>query len=168
MAALALGAEGVAMGTRFMTTRESPLHGNFKKLSIEKDVTDTLYSTRIDGICCRVLKTEPAARAIRAGLRPFAALKNSQEIAKQLHLPYAKLFFGILASGWKNARQLAYMANGFEAFRLATERGDLRDGILPVGQATGLIRDEPTVAEVMERMVAEAEKIQERLAAKVG
>ena len=48
------------MGTRFMTTKESPLHETFKKLSVEKDVTDTLYSVRFDGLPCRVLDT-PAA-----------------------------------------------------------------------------------------------------------
>jgi enoyl-[acyl-carrier protein] reductase II len=58
-AALALGADGVAMGTRFMTTRESPLPQNYKKLSLEKDVTDTLYSPRIDGMHCRVLRQMP-------------------------------------------------------------------------------------------------------------
>jgi len=167
-AALALGAEGIAMGTRFMTTKDSPLHGNFKRLSIEKDVTDTLYSTRIDGIYCRVLKTEPAAKQIKKGLDLFAAFFNSQDISKQLHMPYLKLMIGILASGWKNTRQMAYMANGFKAFRLATEEGDLVNGILPVGQVTGLIHDEPTVAEVMDRIVAEAAAVQAKLAAKMA
>ncbi|HOD28737.1 MAG TPA: nitronate monooxygenase [Syntrophales bacterium] len=167
-AALALGAEGIAMGTRFMTTKDSPLHGNFKRLSIEKDVTDTLYSTRIDGIYCRVLKTEPAAKQIKKGLDLFTAFFNSQDISKQLHMPYLKLMIGILASGWKNTRQMAYMANGFKAFRLATEEGDLVNGILPVGQVTGLIHDEPTVAEVMDRIVAEAAAVQAKLAAKMA
>jgi len=48
------------------------------------------------------------------------------------------------------------------------EEGDLEKGLLPVGQATGLIHDEPTVAEVMERIVAEARQVQERLAAKLA
>jgi NAD(P)H-dependent flavin oxidoreductase YrpB (nitropropane dioxygenase family) len=63
---------------------------------------------------------------------------------------------------------MAYMANGFKAFQLATEEGDLERGILPVGQATGLIHDEPTVAEVLERIVAEARQVQERLAARLS
>lgn len=158
-AALALGAEGVAMGSRFMTTQESPLHRHFKALSIEKGVLDTLYSPRFDGIPCRVMKTDTAERAIRRGLDLWAALGNSREIAAQLHLPYLKLFLGVLASGWKNARQLAFMANGFKAIRLATEEGDLEKGVLPVGQAMGMIRDEPTVAEVIDRIVAEARQV---------
>ena len=167
-AALALGAEGVAMGTRFMTTKESPLHSHFKKLSLEKGVTDTLYSTRFDGLGCRVMKTDAAERAIRRGLDLMAAFFNSREIAAQLHIPYPKLFIGVLASGWKNARQLAYLANGFKAIRLATEEGDMGRGVLPVGQVTGLIHDEPTVAEVITRIVAEAQKVQGNLAGQLA
>ncbi len=162
-AALALGAEGIAMGTRFMTTRESPLHEIYKNLSIEKDVNDTLFSDRFDGILCRVLKTPAAKKAIERGLNLPAAFFNSQEIAKQLGLPFSKLFAGVLLSGWKNARQLAFMANGFKAIKLATEKGDMKKGVLPVGQATGLIHDEPTVPELMERIVAQAKLQQQKL-----
>lgn len=66
-------------------------------------------------------------------------------------------------SGWKNARQLAFMANGFKAIRTATEDGDLKQGVLPVGQITGLIHDEPTVAELIEKMVAQAKQQQQKL-----
>jgi hypothetical protein len=69
-----------------------------------------------------------------------------------------------MASGWKNARQLAFMANAFKAIRIATEDGDIRKGVLPVGQATGLMRDIPTVAEAIERTVKEAEEIAMNLA----
>ena len=167
-AALALGAEGVALGTRLMTTQESPLHKNFKKMSIEKDVTDTLYSTRVDGIWCRVMKTDAAVKAIKKGLDLSAAFVNSQDIARQMKMPYLKLFIGILASGLNNAYKMAFMANGFKAFKLATEDGDVEKGILPVGQVMGLIRDEPTVAELFERIVAEAKEVQQKLAAKMA
>ena len=167
-AALALGAEGVALGTRLMTTQESPLHENFKKLSIEKDVTDTLYSTRVDGIWCRVMKTDAAVKAIKKGLDLSAAFVNSQDIARQMKMPYLKLFIGILASGLNNAYKMAFMANGFKAFKLATEDGDVEKGILPVGQVMGLIQDEPTVAELFERIVAEAKEVQQKLAAKMA
>ena len=166
-AALALGAEGVAMGTRFMTTKESPLHSNYKELSIQMEVTDTLYSKRFDGIWCRVLKTKAAENALRKGVDLPAAFINSRDVARQMKMPYWKLFIGILASGYENAMKMANMANGFKAFQLATEEGDLVKGLLPVGQATGLIHDEPTVTEVVERIVAEARQVQERLAAKL-
>ena len=162
-AALALGAEGIAMGTRFMTTKESPLHNVYKRLSMEKDVEDTLYSDRFDGLLCRIMKTDAAERAIRKGLNLPAAFFNAQDIAKQLKLPFFKLFIGVMMSGWKNAKQLAFMANGFHAIRVATEDGDTKEGVLPVGQVMGLLHDEPTVAELMERMAVEAEKQQKKL-----
>ncbi len=168
--ALALGAEGVAMGTRMMTTQESPLHENYKRLSLEKTVNDTLYSKRFDGLWCRVLDTEGARKAIKAGLNPIKllqAIPNSRAIAQQLGLPFAKLFIGVLGSGWNNAKQLAYMANAFKLIRIATEDGDTKNGVLPVGQVTGLLNDIPTVQEVIERTVEEAEKIIKELGGKI-
>jgi len=162
-AALALGAEGIAMGTRFMTTKESPLHDNFKRLSIEKDVTDTLFSDRFDGLLCRILDTPTARKAIKRGLNLPAAFANSREIASQLNISYGKLFLGVLLSGWKGMRQMAFMASGFSAIKAATEDGDIKDGVLPVGQVTGLIHDEPTVAEVIHRIVEQAEAQSKRL-----
>lgn len=161
-AAIALGAEGVAMGTRLMTTVESPLHENYKKLSIEKDVYDTLYSRKFDGLWCRVLDTPGARKSVKRGLFPWgylAAIPNSKFIADMLNLPYWKMFVGVLASGWSNARQLAYMANAFKKIQVATESGDVTRGVLPVGQVTGLLRDIPTVKEVVERTVGQAEEI---------
>jgi len=162
-AALALGAEGVAMGTRLMTTKESPLHENFKKLTQEKDVYDTLFSKRFDGILCRVMKTDGAKKAVKKGLSWPAAFFNSQDIAKQLGVPYFKLFLGVLASGYGNAKQLAYMANAFKAIRVATENGDSKEGVMPVGQVQGLIHDMPTVAELFERIEKETKAAQAKV-----
>jgi len=167
-AALALGADGVAMGTRFMTTKESGLHGNFKELSLEKSVYDTIYSTRIDGIPCRVMDSLPARRQVKRGLNMPAAFFNSQIIAKQLGLPWLKLFIGVMLSGWKNAKQLAFLANTYSYAQFATENGDTDRGILPVGQATGLLHDIPTVAELMERVVAEARETGKKLEKQAG
>ncbi|MBP7765551.1 MAG: nitronate monooxygenase [Syntrophaceae bacterium] len=162
-AALALGADGVAMGTRLMTTKESPLHENYKKLAQEKDVYDTLFSKRFDGILCRVMKTDAAKKAVKKGLSWPAAFFNSQDIARQMGVPYFKLFIGVLLSGYGNARQLAYMANAFKAIRVATENGDSQTGVLPVGQVQGLIHDQPTVAELFERIVQEAKAAQAKV-----
>jgi enoyl-[acyl-carrier protein] reductase II len=159
-AALALGAEGVAMGTRLMTTRESPLHEKYKSLTQEKEVYDTLFSKRFDGILCRVMKTDAAKKAVKKGLSWPAAFFNSQEIARQVGVPYFKLFLGVLASGYSNAKQLAYMANAFKAIKVATEDGNTQTGVLPVGQVQGIIHDQPTVAELFLRIVKEAKAAQ--------
>jgi len=157
-AALTLGAEGIAMGTRFMTTKESPLHSRYKEFSLQKDVTDTLYSPRIDGLPCRVLDTDAARNAERKGFNPFVAMINSYSIAKNMRLPYFKVFFSVLGQGYKSMKQLAHMALAFESFQKATEEGDINMGVLPVGQVMGLMRDEPTVAVLLERIVREAKQ----------
>ena len=162
-AALALGADGVAMGTRLMTTKESPLHENYKKMTQEKEVYDTLFSKRFDGILCRVMKTDAAKKAVKKGLSWPAAFFNSQDIARQVNVPYFKLFLGVLASGYSNAKQLAYMANAFKMIKVATESGDTQTGVLPVGQVQGLIHDQPTVAELFERIAKEAKAAQTRV-----
>lgn len=170
-AALALGAEGVAMGTRLMATKESPLHENYKKLSLEKDIYDTLYSKNFDGLWCRVLDTPAARKAVKRPIGPIGllqAIPNSRGIAEMIGIPYWKLFIGVLKSGWQNSKDLAYMANAFKQIRLATENGDLEKGVLPVGQVTGLMHDIPTVQEVIERTVREAEEVIRGLAPKVG
>ncbi|MFZ2417012.1 MAG: hypothetical protein WAW22_00680, partial [Smithellaceae bacterium] len=77
--------------------------------------------------------------------------------------PYVKLFFGVLASGYSSAKQLAYLANAFKAIRIATEDGDSKTGILPVGQSQGLIHDVPTIAELFERIVKEAKAAQAKV-----
>src|SRR5512136_947707 len=163
-AALALGAEGIAMGTRLMVTKESPLHENYKKLAQEKQVYDTIFSKRFDGILCRVMKTDTAERAIKRGLSWPAAYFNSRDFAKMVKMPHSKLVVGILLSGYSNAKQLAYMANAFKAIRVATEDGDSETGVLPVGQVQGLVHDQPTVAELFERMEKEAQNAQDRVA----
>jgi enoyl-[acyl-carrier protein] reductase II len=169
-AVLALGGEGVAMGTRLMATQESPLHENFKQLSIQKDVYDTIYSKKFDGLWCRVQDTPAARKATKRGLFPFGylqAIPNSRAIAQQIGLPYWKLFVGVLASGWDNAKQLAYMANAFKQIRLATELGDVDKGVLPVGQVQGLMHDIPTVQECIDRTVKEAEEVITNLQKKI-
>ncbi|MGE5235668.1 MAG: NAD(P)H-dependent flavin oxidoreductase [Acidobacteriota bacterium] len=167
-AALALGAEGIAMGTRFMSTAESPVHEVMKRLAREADEHATTYSSRFDGQPCRVMRTRASRRAIRRGLDLKRAAFNGREIARMLEVPYPKLALGVLASGWKNARQLAHMANAFKAFRLAAVNGDNERGVLPLGQVTALVEDAPPVAEVIARIVAQAERIQQAQAARVA
>ncbi|MDD5475851.1 MAG: nitronate monooxygenase [Syntrophales bacterium] len=167
IAALAMGAEGIAMGTGFMSTRESPLHSTYKNLSLEKTIDDTIYGPYFDGLGCRSMATPAAERAYRKGIMGMpnflAAFVNSRDIAKSLGLPFYKLFLGVVASGWKNAKMLAYLANAFKMIRIATEDGDLKEGVLPVGQCQGLIHDIPTVAELIERIVSQASAIPARL-----
>ncbi|MBN2569124.1 MAG: nitronate monooxygenase [Deltaproteobacteria bacterium] len=166
-AAIALGAEGIAMGTRFMTTQESPLHSRYKDISLKKDVTDTIYGNYFDGLGCRSLRTEAAVRAYRKGLfglpNFLKAAVNAKDIAQMLSISPLKLFAGVLASGWKNSLMMTYLANAFQAIQAASENGDMQKGVLPAGQSMGLLRDIPSVSELFDRMTSEAEAAKEKL-----
>lgn len=67
LAALSLGADAVAMGTRFACTQESPLHENVKQAMVQEGTTesDTIYSKNFDGIWARVMKTPATVEAAK-------------------------------------------------------------------------------------------------------
>ena len=166
-AALALGAEGIAMGTRFMMTQESPLHENYKQLSREKGVYDTLYSDRFDGLPSRVMKTEASIRQLKRGLNVFRAFISSQDIARKMNLPYTKMLYSTIRSGLKKAIVLAYTANSFKDVYAATVEGDVEQGILPLGQVAGLVKDIPTVDRLIQSIVIEAEEVAQKIGVKL-
>ncbi len=164
-AALALGADGIAMGTRFSMTRESPVHEATKKASLEKGIEDTIYSNRFDGLYCRVMNTPTAKKAIKRGMSLPRAAIASVSIARRMNLPFIKLALGTMLKGPQVMIQLAHMATAFDAINAATEKGDLQKGVHLIGQVQGLISDIPTVADVMKRTVAEAKEIQQKMGA---
>jgi enoyl-[acyl-carrier protein] reductase II len=157
-AALALGAEAIGMGTRLSMTKESPVNDLTKKAQIEACIDDTMYSDRFDGLWCRVLKTPTAEKAIRKGMNLPGAAVASFSIARDMKLPWLKLFIGIMMQGPETMIKLAHMATAFKKIQQATE-GDLKKGVHLTGQVQGLIDDIPTVAEVIERTVKEAKEI---------
>lgn len=167
VAALALGAEGIAMGTRFMNTVESPVHDTMKNLSIEAQVYDTLYSDRIDGLPCRALKSRGVDRLIRQRFYLFRALLNSRQAARTFGFPWHKLILAIMLSGVKKSKQLARMANAFTAFQLSMEQGNHEKGVFLMGQVTGIIKDTPTVSEVMKKIVLQAENQKKIISSKL-
>lgn len=167
-AALALGAEGISMGTRFMNTKESPVHDRMKKLSIEKQIYDTIYTPKVDGLPARFMKSDIALKMAKRPLNLITAAFNSREIAKSLGFPWFKLAIAILLSGYGKARQMATMANGFKAFKAGTIEGDNEKGVLPLGQVTGLIGDTPTVKQVVDRIVSEAKAVKKKVGPMIG
>lgn len=167
-AAIALGADGIAMGTRFMDTKESPAHENCKRLCNEKGAEDTIYTTRFDGQPCRILRSPGSEQAIIKGLDLTRAAFDAREIARMMEMPYIKLAMGVLASGWKNTKELAHLATAFKRFRVACTEGDVVKGVMPLGEVAGLIGDTPTVADLITRIIREAEETSARLAAMSG
>jgi len=155
-AALSLGAEGIAMGTRLSVTKESPVHAKTKQATLEMGMDDTLYSNRFDGLHCRVMKTKTSKKAIKRGMSFPRAFVASVSISRQLRLNWFKLLLGTMVKGPKLMIQLAHMATAFSQIQRATEDGDLKKGVHLIGQAQGLVTDMPTVDELIKRTVGEA------------
>ena len=164
VAALALGAEAVAMGTRFAMTRESPLHQQTKDAVLKQSVSDTLYSKNFDGIHCRVMKTPLSQRLMRKPMGLLTALFTSLGVARQLKVPIPKLLLGTLVKGPAIMLQIAYFGAATPRFIKATEGGDLQAGVQMIGQVQGLIDDVPSVAELVQRVLAEARQCAARVA----
>ncbi|MFH1466282.1 MAG: nitronate monooxygenase [Pseudomonadota bacterium] len=153
LAARALGAEGIAMGTRFMASVESPVPEVLKQRAVEAGVDDTLYSPKVDGIAARVFASRGARRLVGQPLNPVAALLKSRRIAGMMGFSWPKLALGIVASGPENALRMSRMALGFTAFEAGMLKGDLERGVLPLGQVAGLIHELLPVAEILSRVV---------------
>jgi len=167
VAALALGAEGIAMGTRFMMTQESPLHENYKQLSREKGAYGILYSDRFDGLPSRAMKMEASIRQLKRGLNVSMAFINAADITRKFHLPYGKMLIRAIASGFQKVIILAYTANSFKDVYAAILKGDVKRGILPLGQVVGLFNDMPIVDELIQRIVMEAEEVAQKIGVKL-
>lgn len=157
LAAIAMGAEAISMGTRFMNSIESPVHEKMKAMSCEKDCFSTVRTDKIDGMICRVVNNKGARRLMNKKLNPFSAIFYSKQIANMLGFPWLKLAVGIVFMGYKKSIAMARMAIGFKAFQVGTMDGDDKKGVLPLGQVTSLIKDTPTVDSIIKQIVLDAE-----------
>jgi nitronate monooxygenase len=128
VAALALGADGINMGTRFMATKESPIHENVKQQMVENDerATDLIFRTMRN-----------TARVARNAI--------SQQVV-ELERGGAK---------FEDVRELVAGSRG----KVVYETGDPDHGIWSAGMIQGLIHDIPSCAELVSRIVGEAEEI---------
>jgi NAD(P)H-dependent flavin oxidoreductase YrpB (nitropropane dioxygenase family) len=131
-AALALGAEGVLLGTRFMATPEAPIHPNFKQAIVESDGHDTVL-TEIPDLASGRVWPGAMSRAQRNGFierwsgREWALRQNAQEVGRQL--------------------------------AVARAGGDIDNASLSFGQDAGLIDSIKSVREVIQDTIGEAEEI---------
>jgi nitronate monooxygenase len=132
MAALALGAAGVNMGTRFMATQECPIHPDFKEKLIETPETDTLLVMKSLMNPSRVLKTPGSEKIIELESKGATLEELAPHISGRTS-----------ADGW-------------------TE-GSFDKGMYPGGQVVGRINDNPTVAELIQRIVDEALEVKKNL-----
>jgi len=155
-AALVLGADGISMGTRFMLTQECDMHQKTKELSLKATAEDTICSEKIDGLPGRWLKNKAAIKMAKRRPSLFQAFSSGLRIKRMIDVPLFKLFLGGLKQ--RGVQDLARQALSLKGLQVAIENGDLETGVLPIGQAIGLIKDLPTCKELIERTIAEAQE----------
>jgi NADH:quinone reductase (non-electrogenic) len=125
-AALALGAQGINMGTRFMCTREAPVHDNIKQALVRASERDTLLMFRSMHNTARVLKNAVSETVVALERRPGGAQ-------------------------FEELRPWVAGTRGREALRT----GEVDAGVVSAGMVVGLIDDIPSCAELIERIVRE-------------
>lgn len=160
MAALALGADAVAMGTRLATTRESAVHERTKQLIMDKTAEDTLYSANFDTFPCRVMRTPGGRKYTARRLSPPVALARSLRAARELGTPVSRLLREALAQGPVAAVKVAYFGAATLAMRKAIHEADHDEGVQLIGQSQGLVHDVPSVSELIQRVMGEVRDIQ--------
>jgi NAD(P)H-dependent flavin oxidoreductase YrpB (nitropropane dioxygenase family) len=168
VAALSYGAAGVAMGTRFLLTQESTVPDSVKQYYLGRTVADRVVTARIDGVPHRVLRTEfvEELEKTNAVTSMPRALRNAVAFKKLS----GQTWRGMIEEGLamrKEANlkwsQLALAANTPMLLRAGLVEGRLDAGVLSSGQVAGVIEDLPTVAELIARIMNEAEQTLKRL-----
>lgn len=162
VAALAWGAAGVAMGTRFLLTKESTVPDEIKARYLTAALTDTVVTRAIDGAPQRVIRTELVDR-LEGRLGSAGAAARAVANAFRLRRLTDTSLSGLVREGLAMKRnsdlswaQVAMAANAPMLTRASMVEGRLEAGILPTGQVTGLIEALPTVAELIDGIVSEA------------
>ncbi|HEY5173501.1 MAG TPA: nitronate monooxygenase [Acidimicrobiia bacterium] len=163
VAALAYGAAGVAMGTRFLLSRESTVPESVKRYYLERTVNDTVVTTRIDGVPHRVLRTEFVDELEKAGsVSTLArAVRNAFAFKKMSGVTWRSMIGEGLAmkrEGDLKWSQVILAANTPMLLRAGLVEGRLDAGVLSSGQVAGVIDDLPSVAELIARIMSEAEQ----------
>jgi NAD(P)H-dependent flavin oxidoreductase YrpB (nitropropane dioxygenase family) len=161
VAALAWGAAGIAMGTRFLLTSDSPVAGAVKGVYLAAGLDGTVVTTRVDGVPHRVLRTTMVDRLMRGGRLGGLARSARNAVA----------FRGVSGMGWREMLrqgremhresglrwgQVLMAANTPVLLRAAMVDGRTDLGLMSSGQVTGLIDDLPSCAELIEGIMAEA------------
>jgi len=168
VAALAYGASGVAMGTRFLLSAESRVPDAVKQRYLEAGVTDTVVTKQVDGHPQRVIRTDlvdhlDGAGRITALPRSLANALRFRKLSGRSLGDLAQEGIAMHKSQDLSWAQVAMGANAPMLTKAALVDGNLDAGVLPTGQVVGVIEALPTVASIVETIVHEAERTLARL-----
>jgi NAD(P)H-dependent flavin oxidoreductase YrpB (nitropropane dioxygenase family) len=169
-AALAYGAVGIAMGTRFLLTRESPMPGASKERYLQAVTDDIVLTTKLDGIPQRMVRTPLLDRIERSGpvgmwLRAF---ESGLAMKRQTGASWSELIRaaqGMRAHGGLTFAQAMMAASAPMMIQKAVVDGDPDNGVMATGVVGGRITDLPTCVELVDRIVSEARGRLDALAA---
>lgn len=169
VAALAYGAAGIAMGTRFLLTSDSPVSPAVKQRYLDASLTDTVVTTALDGVPQRLLRTEFVDVLERSG--PLRRLVRAARSAAAFRRETGLRWRDLVAEGWAMRRsrglslsQVLLAANTPALLRATMVDGRADVGVMATGQVVGLIDDLPSCAELIERIMREASEVLHRLA----
>ncbi|MEV6399502.1 nitronate monooxygenase [Streptomyces sp. NPDC051907] len=164
VAALAFGAAGVAMGTRFLLTSDSTVPDAVKARYLAATVKDVVVTTAVDGLPHRMLRTELVDSLERAGrTRALAqAVRRAAGFRRISGLSWSQMIRDGLAM--KHGRELAWSqvllaANTPMLLKASMVQGRTDLGVMAAGQVAGVIDDLPSCAELVERVMTEAKEV---------
>jgi NAD(P)H-dependent flavin oxidoreductase YrpB (nitropropane dioxygenase family) len=162
VAALAYGADGIAMGTRFLLTTDSAVPQQVKDFYLARTVTDTTVTTEVDGVPHRVLKTRLIDR-LESSRGHLLALPRSAANALRFRATTKSTFRSMLREGVAIRRsmdlswaQMLMAANTPMLLKAALVDGNIDSGVMASGQVVGLIDDLPSCEELIQRIMGEA------------
>lgn len=161
VAALAYGAAGVAMGTRFLLTSDSTVPDAVKARYLAATVKDVTVTTAVDGLPHRMLRTDLVNSLEETGrTRTLTrAIRRAARFRKLSDLTWPQLIRdGLAMKHGKNLTwsQVLLAANTPMLLRASMVEGRTDLGVMASGQVAGLIEDLPSCAELVERVMAEA------------
>jgi len=160
-AALAYGAVGIAMGTRFLLTRESPVPGTTKGAYLKAGTGDIAVTTRLDGIPQRMVRTRLLDKIESSGplglwLRAFEAGAQMRKQTGQSWFGMLQAARGMISHGEMPLKQAMMAATMPMLIQKAVVHGDLQHGVMATGVVGGRIDEIPTCRELVDRIVDEA------------
>jgi NAD(P)H-dependent flavin oxidoreductase YrpB (nitropropane dioxygenase family) len=170
VAALAYGAAGIAMGTRFLLTSDSTVPDAVKARYLAATVRDVTVTTAVDGLPHRMLRTELVdalehsgrARALVRAVRRAAGLRKLSGTSWRGMLRDGRALRHGKDLTWS---QVLLAANTPMLLRAAMVQGRTDAGVMASGQVAGVIDDLPSCAELVARIMKEADGVRERLTA---
>ncbi|MDF1602582.1 nitronate monooxygenase [Nocardioides sp. YIM 152315] len=160
-AALSYGAAGVGMGTRFLLTQDSAVPDAVKRLYLDRGLTDTVVTAKVDGMPHRMLRTDLVAELEDSGAwkRMGPTLRRTMEFKRTTGMSWLGLARDGRAMKKAQGRTLAQMAlaaNTPMMLKAGLVDGDTSAGVLASGQVVGVIDDLPTCEELVDRIVIQA------------